>query len=296
MNVSELEGMAAALDSSGRYRVLRKLQERPVLEPVGDAETRLGLVVDVETTGLDPAHCEIIEIAMVPFTYGVDGRVFEIHEPFQGLRQPKTPIPAEITALTGISDEMVLGQSIDPADVAAFAKDASLVVAHNASFDRRFLEDFCETFVKKPWACSMAQVDWAAEGYEGRKLAYLSMEAGFFYNRHRATDDCRATIELLARMLPRTQVPAMVQLLEKARRASVRIWAENSPFDLKDLLKARGYRWNGDGGAGPRSWYIDVDEAEKGAEIAYLNAEIYKRPANPRVQKVTAYDRFSGRC
>ena len=66
---------------------------------------------------------------------------------------------------------MVAGKRIDPNEVAHAAAPASLVVAHNAAFDRRFLERFCETFNTKPWACSMSEVDWAAEGYEGSKLA-----------------------------------------------------------------------------------------------------------------------------
>ena len=84
------------------------------------------------------------------------------------------------------------------------------------------------------------------------------MAAGFFYDRHRAVNDCHPAIELLAMPLPKTKVIAMGRLLERARRPSCRIWAENTPFDLKDVLKARGYRWNGEANANPRAWYIDV--------------------------------------
>ena len=86
-------------------------------------------------------------------------------------------------------------------DVHTFAAPAHLVIAHNAAFDRKFLELFCEVFTTQAWACSMSQVDWAAEGYEGTKLGYLAGAAGFFYERHRATHDCHAAIELLARPL-----------------------------------------------------------------------------------------------
>ena len=53
------------------------------------------------------------------------------------------------------------------------------MIAHNASFDRRFLERFCAGFVTKPWACSMTQVAWAGEGYEGTKLGYLAQASDF---------------------------------------------------------------------------------------------------------------------
>jgi len=294
-NDLDLSAMVAALTASGRYRVLQRLDPRPFIEPPDGSETRLGLFLDVETTGLDPSRDEIIELAMVPFTYSLDGRIFEIRDAFQKLRDPGRSIPPEITAMTGITDEMVAGQIIDPAEVVAFASGAALVVAHNAAFDRRFAERLSELFATKPWACSMTQIDWGAEGYEGTKLAYLTMEAGFFYDRHRAKDDCIAAIELLAASLPKAGVPAMARLLERARRPNWRIWAENAPYDLKDQLKARGYRWNGDSTRNPRAWYIDVDNDAREQELSYLRTHVYQREANLVARKITAYERFSDR-
>lgn len=142
----------------------------------------------------------------------------------------------------------------------------------------------------------MNQVDWQAEGFEGAKLAYLSMEAGFFYDRHRAANDCLAAIELLARRLPVSGGLALSQLLERARRPSWRIWAEQAPYDLKDHLKARGYRWNGEGTPNPKAWCIDVEEDLKGVELDYLRTEIYQRDIELFVQKVFAYELFSDRA
>lgn len=291
-----LEGLAAQLEASGAYRILRKLAPRPAIAPPSDVKVRQGLFVDTETTGLDPARDEIVELAMVPFTYGLDGEIYAVGEPFRGLREPSKPIPAEITALTGIDDAMVACQRIEVDEVARAVAPASLVVAHNAAFDRRFLERFCETFNTKPWACSMSQVDWAAEGYEGTKLAYLAGGAGFFYDRHRAAEDCLAAIELLARVHPGSGRTGLAQLLERARRPSFRIWAENSPFELKDVLKSRGYRWNGEGSGAPRAWYVDVDESAREAEVAFLKAEIYRGEIELLVRRIDAYDRFSDRC
>ncbi len=70
----DLEAMAKILDASGRYRVLRRLQSRTTIAEPDNSEKRLGLFVDIETTGLDPSQDEIIELAMVPFTYSLDGR------------------------------------------------------------------------------------------------------------------------------------------------------------------------------------------------------------------------------
>jgi DNA polymerase-3 subunit epsilon len=292
----ELEAIAARLEASGGYRVLRKLAPRPSAAAPEGAKLRTGLFVDVETTGLDPARCEIIELAMVPFTYDLDGRIFEVGAAFNQLREPSEPIPREITSITGITNDMVTGQHIDVAEVAAFAAPAAIVIAHNAAFDRRVLERFSEAFRTKPWACSMSQVNWAEEGFEGVKLAYLAAGAGFFYDKHRAVHDCLAAVELLSRPLPQSGHLALRRLLDEARTPSWRIWAQNSPYDLKDALKARGYRWNGEGTGAPRAWYVDVGEDAREAELAFLRAEIYCGEVDLLVRRIDAHDRFSERA
>ena len=62
----------------------------------------------------------------------------------------------------------------------------------------------------------------------------------------------------------------------------MRIWAEQSPFELKDELKRRGYRWSDGADGRPRSWYIDVDEANAAAETEFLRTTIYMRDVEPR--------------
>ncbi|WP_234931090.1 3'-5' exonuclease [Gluconobacter japonicus] len=293
--MNDLEGMATALQASGQYRVQRRLQPRLRINDSHGAQTRLGLFVDVETTGLHPTKHEIIELGMIPFSYLTDGLICDIGPSFEQFQEPSSPIPPEITRLTGITDVMVAGQRIDIDAARALVDRASLVIAHNANFDRRFLERLSDVFALKPWACSMSQVDWVNEGHEGVKLACLAAGAGFFYDRHRAVHDCRAAIELLATPLPASGVPAMQRLLEKARRPSWRIWAVNSPFDLKDILKTRGYRWNGDDNLDPRAWYIDVDDGLQDAEITFLRKEIYLRDVELPMREITAFNRFSDR-
>ncbi|CAN5527342.1 3'-5' exonuclease [soil metagenome] len=288
--------MARALEASGRYRVLRRLERFTRLTPGDVNECRLGLVLDLETTGVDPVRDEIIEFSMLPFHYDDEGRVVAVSEAFSRLRQPGAPISAEITRITSIDDAMVEGQAIDPAEVAAFAEPAVLIIAHNAAFDRRFAERFAPALAFKSWACSMSQIDWKAHGVESSKLAYLAAHCGFFHGGHRAEHDCHATLEILATPIGEAGATGLFQLLERARRPSWRIWAENSPFDLKDVLKARGYRWNGETGPAPRAWYIDVDEADREAEVAFLRAEIYRGEIDPLMRRLTAYERFSDRA
>ncbi|PHY13464.1 DNA polymerase III subunit epsilon, partial [Caulobacter sp. B11] len=48
-------------------------------------------------------------------------------------------------------------------------------------------------------------------------------------------------------------------------------------------------------GPAPRAWFIDVDEADREAEIAFLRAEIYRGEIDPLMKKITAFERFSDR-
>ena len=139
-------------------------------------------------------------------------------------------------------------------------------------------------------------MDWAVERFEGSRLGYLLAGCGLFHGAHRAVDDCRAGIEILARPLPVSGVPALAKLLEAARKPTHRIWAEGAPYDLRDALKARGYKWSDGSDGRPRAWHIDVTEEKGPAELEYLRREIYQSDVEPLVVKVTAYDRFSVRC
>lgn len=82
----EMEGAAALLEASGRYRILRRLEPRSVNEAPDGSPAHRAVFLDVETTGLDPAADEIVELAMVPYDFAPDGRVFAVHGCFDRLR------------------------------------------------------------------------------------------------------------------------------------------------------------------------------------------------------------------
>jgi DNA polymerase III subunit epsilon len=128
------------------------------------------------------------------------------------------------------------------------------------------------------------------------RLGYLLNGAGFFHRAHRAVDDCHALLEILAFELLTIGASALAVLLDQIRKKTIRVWAEQSPFDLKDVLKRRGYRWCDGSDGRPRSWYIDVGEDQLGNEIAFLKTEIYLSEVEPRLQTLTALSRFSVRA
>jgi DNA polymerase-3 subunit epsilon len=288
------EALAQRLECRPDYRVLRRVRARDVIaEPVG--ETRVGVLLDTETTGLDRCQDQVIELAMIAFEYDDRAQVCRVHDRFQALNDPGRPIPAEVVELTGITDAMVRGQAIDPDAVARVVAPAVVVIAHNAAFDRPFAERLHPVFSTKAWACSLAEVPWIEAGIGSAKLDYLAMRYGRFHDGHRGLADCEVLLEILARPLPGSTEPTLKHLLDTARLPTWRVWALDSPFDMKDRLKARGYRWSDGSDGNPRAWYRDVLDADREAEKLYLTTEIYPRPYIPRCVRVTAFDRFSER-
>ena len=277
------------LTATGDYKVIRRLKPVDRYHDDSGAEKHIGIYLDTEATGLNPGTDKIIELALVPFEYDSEGRIYRILPAYNALQDPGVPISAFITRITGITDEMVAGQAIDLDEVTRFLANASLVIAHNAGFDRPFVELLHPGFATINWACSIADVNWNEEGFEGVKLEYLGYKYGFFYEGHRATVDCQAGIELLSQRLPGGE-RVMKRLLDNAGRTDVRLWAERAPFSKKDLLKQRGYRWSPGGEGLRKAWYKDLPESQLDTEMLYLNQEVY-----PKAVGVLPMERFDAK-
>jgi len=283
----------ALLEAHPDFRVLRRLAPAADFGVRPGGSTATAVVLDTETTGMSREGDQIIELALVRFEYAVEtGDIARVTDVYSGLEDPGRPIPPESTAIHGITDEMVAGKALDEARIAAVARDATLIVAHNAGFDRPFVEARLPMFAALPWACSLEQVPWSDEGFRGAKLEYLGWASGFFYDAHRSETDCRALLELLRRPLPKSGRIAFKRLLEAAAEPALRLWATGSPFETKDLLRERGYRWD----AERRCWHRVVAKAVAKDESEWLKTAVYGgRPAQIEVEVLDARVRFSGR-
>jgi DNA polymerase-3 subunit epsilon len=224
-----------------------------------------GIIVDVETTGLKAGEDKVIEIGFIEFGIGSDG-VPSISTMYSGLEDPGAPLSTDITRLTGLTDEALRGRVIDWDLVRKYWERASVVIAHNAEFDRAFLmarpelRDFT-----KHWACSVRHIDWRSRNFGSLKLQYLAADHGFANPfAHRALFDCATTFRLIA--------PHMTELVESSYEPEYELFAVGSPFETKDILKQRGYRWDGE----QRVWRKRVGVRRLQDERDFLAAEVYK--------------------
>lgn len=134
--------------------------------------------------------------------------------------------------------------------------------------------------------------------YVFRNGRAIAAEFGFFFDAHRAADDCHALIEILTRPLPgdpeaRTVLSA---LRASALRPTVRLLAASTPFETKDMLKGRGYRWEPGEGSGRKGWYRDVALDEERAERDWLTVAVYRGAPDIVRFELDAWSRFSDRA
>ena len=288
------EALALALDSHPDYRVLRRLQPRLEWPVATHPDITRVVVLDTETTGLDQSRERIIELALV--CVDVDNRsglpVGSV-QVYDGLEDPGKPIPREVVALTGIHDADVRGQTLDEARIDALLQGAVLVIAHNAGFDRPFAERRIARFASLPWACSFADLDWKAQGRSSAKLESLALACGWFYDAHRAEMDCHALLAVLTAPLPIGEGTGLLQLMRCAAQPSFSLQASQAPFEEKDRLKARGYRWN----AEQRVWQTRLrDSAALQEECLWLKENVYGgRAATVQIEAVDALTKYSPR-
>ncbi len=161
------------------------------------------VVVDLETTGGGPGRGDsIIEIGAVKLSGG------QIVDTFQSLIDPGRPLPRFITQLTGINDQMLAGQPDIRAVLPTFAEFAGehVLVAHNARFDRSFLDAAWREVIGRPvtrnFLCTLQLARRLLPALRKRSLDALAGHYGIAnVDRHRALGDARITAEVLFQLL-----------------------------------------------------------------------------------------------
>lgn len=172
------------------------------------------IVLDTETTGLDPSEHSLVELAAV----GVDKQ----DEVFETLVNPTRDIPPEAKAVHHITEKMCQGKPITSAaveDMLIKLGRPEVVIAHNAKFDRGFLEPyFTELDYKPRWICtykSAVSVYPNAPSHSNQVLRYwLGAEPRLPSDLapHRALYDVLVTREIFQSLLTHKTINELYQI------------------------------------------------------------------------------------
>jgi DNA polymerase III subunit alpha, Gram-positive type len=163
------------------------------------------IAFDIETTGLSPNSDRITEIGAVRIVNG------EVRDSFDTFVNPERPIPAKITELTGITDEMVKDAPSEEEALRSFfdfCGENAVLIAHNADFDTSFIRtaalrhgmEFKNTYIDTIPMCRSL-----LKGIKNYKLdtvaKFLKLED---FHHHRACDDAAILAKIFLCLLQRT--------------------------------------------------------------------------------------------
>lgn len=204
------------------------------------------LLLDTETTGVDDdARC--VEVAVALFSVEHAATVTAFSSLMRADGNAAAAVNGIPEALVRVAPEPGVAWS----RVARLAKDADVIVAHGADFDRRFVPADDPALVR-PWICSMDDLEWpagekTADGIGKREnLVKLALAHGLGVSHaHRAAVD----VDLLARLFARVAelarygaAPDLRAMLLRGLRPKARFQAV-VPFERKDEAKVRGFQW-----------------------------------------------------
>jgi len=223
-----------------------------------------GIIIDVETTGLNSESDKIIELGYLEFVFEGDSKP-AIVETYGGLEDPGVSISDEITKITGISNSHVKDRKIDWSRLRSAMERAEIVIAHNADFDKGFVMRRPELAgLTVHWGCSLRHVDWTSKGFKSHALNYLAADNGFVNPfAHRAVFDCATTFRLVA--------PYLNELVERSYEREYKVLAKGAPFESKDVLKQNGYKWD----PALRVWHKTMGEKKLELEREFLLKNVY---------------------
>lgn len=217
------------------------------------------LILDTETTGLDPKIDSIIEVAAIL----VDLSHKRIECQRAGLIYAVTNQDSE--KITGISQLMLDGVKCsfdDPFNsIRAMAQESICIVAHNAEFDKAFVEAKGINLTDRnnmllEWICSYRDINYEVQTIN-KKLSTLAEAYGVNSGgAHRALSDVTMLAQILFK-LPNIEEQIFLAIADK-KKPEIKI-ISLAPFDKKEDVKKAGFRWN----PNDKTWWKNVRAASE---------------------------------
>ena len=233
------DGMGNQLDLLGNFSVApAATQPVPASEPRADFDSGPTsiLILDTETSGLDPAAHACLEVGAILFD--VASRSVLAQQSFllpvdTNAAEAINRIPAAVTRLPQPwSEGLRWFQHLSEA--------ADVLVAHNAAFDRQWFGRGALPPLERPWLCSMEDIRWPADRQLRSRPSVRDLALAYgvpVWAAHRALTDCIYLAEVFARCDDLETL--LIRGLEPRRLVRARV-----SFEERHQAKEAGFRWN----------------------------------------------------
>lgn len=196
------------------------------------------LIVDTETTGLSPEEGhQVIEVAAI--VYNVRCRtILQQFSSLHYVKENKAYYTNKIDAKAS-QEPFCFSWVTNAIETAASVGQIDAVVAHNAEFDKKWMESIgFQSLLDKPWICTCSEFKWGDEANGAKKLTEIALNFGVpVVSAHRALTDCA----LIASCF--TKLDDLEKRLIDALQPR-EIYRANVSFDEKEKAKEAGFVWN----------------------------------------------------
>ena len=194
------------------------------------------LILDTETTGLEPASAQCIEVGAVLFQVPQRAVLAQVSFLLPAQANPAEAINGIPAAVTRLAQPWRAGLQHFEALVAA----ADAVLAHNAGFDAQWFGRDPLPAINKPWICSMEDIRWPAERQLRGTPSVRDLALAYgvpVWAAHRALTDCIYLVQVLERC------GDLEALLAAALQPRL-LYRANLPYAERHRAKEAGFRWN----------------------------------------------------
>jgi DNA polymerase III subunit epsilon len=207
------------------------------------------LIVDVETTGLEPETGKLVEVGAALFDVPSRSVLSQVSTLLPVKENPVEHINGIRAETARATPDVVLKQAKEL--VRALASHADAYVAHNAAFDSKWLPSLSD----KPWICTMEDVRWPRASKGHPSVVSLALDYGVpVWAAHRALTDCTYLAQVMERE------PELERLL-KAALEPRQYYVAVLPYDERQKCKDAGFQWDRQV---PKAWSkkLSATEAE----------------------------------